>query len=169
MSVDGKRHKQGARWWKSLPVSSMSSGRIRTHLDSLEGLRNIFRVATVHRVPGRTPTTPPPLGRAIQAAIDVRGLSKADFIRQLGWKESTVRNLIDGPTRQCRDPELRQRLDEFFDAEPGTTMRIGRDGEGAYPTPPSDWLRQLVLLAPAVADEALEHLVAFIRIVTRND
>lgn len=106
------------------------------------------------------PTTP--LARALREAMQSRGLTAADLIREVGQTEATMRNVIDGRVT-LTNKNVRDALDAYFNAPVGTTMAIA---EGRMTGYPNDRMTQLVQLAQPLSEEAVDHLVGFLRAIS---
>lgn len=106
-----------------------------------------------------------PIAVALAAVCDERGLTSADLVRIMrthGVPAPTMRNIIEG---RVRTPglEIRQALDEeFAGGIVGLTLRIAEGREPGYPT---GSLLELAGAARLLSDEAIEHLVEFLRAV----
>ena len=130
-------------------------GVIQCHWISLCGCGKLFGIDTFHVL---VTEAPPPLAVALHRALAERGMTGADFIRELGWTEATVRQAIEGKTA-TPNKRLRDRLDEYFGAPTGHTLRICI-GEVApyYPNPDrlARFAQALAGVDAAVVDRVLE-------------
>lgn len=106
-----------------------------------------------------------PIALAIAAVVDQRGMTSADLVRDMqrryGVPPGTMRNIIENKVR-IPGRDIRTALDaEFAPGLPtGTTLRVARGDEPGYPPDP---LVELAQLARPLPDEALMHLVGFLR------
>lgn len=107
-----------------------------------------------------------PIALAIAAVLDQRGMTSADLVRDMhrdyGVPTGTMRNIIEHKVR-IPGRDIRSALDaEFAPGLPGTTLRVAQGKEPGYPP---DQLIELAHLARPLPDEAVMHLVGFLRLV----
>lgn len=106
-----------------------------------------------------------PLAMALDEELRSRGLRISELARDIGVPEPTLRNVYDGTTI-VPNREMREALDDYFDARPSTTMRI-IDGElDSYRA--SDVTRDLCRLARQLPDDVIADLFALMRTLVRS-
>lgn len=108
----------------------------------------------------------PPLAAALRRAISERGMTVADLVHELGWTEATVRQAIAGKTA-TPNKQLRDRLDTYFGAPTGHTLRIVHgDVPAYYPNP--DRVARFAAALAGVADPVVDRLLDLIYAIAQS-